>query len=289
LKKQIISGILQHNTLHMTTEKEKQLINYYVMQKLSADKIADLMCINRKTVYATLKKNNIKTRTISQAAMRYSCNDNFFEVIDTEEKAYWLGALYADGNVSQNKTGSGKIFLSSKDQTWVERFMKSIESTNKPTREFHKKYQKEIWKAQITSTKMFNDLVRLGCLPRKSLIITFPKLNLKLIPHFIRGYFDGDGTVGVYQNLKTHNWKILKSGFCSGSEIFLKELVKYLPVKNKNVVFNKSLYIIQFSLMDSIALHDYMYKEFSICLTRKFLKFSHYLLEYTKKEVQRLQ
>ena len=273
----------------MTIEKEKQLINYYIMQKLSADKIADLMCINRKTVYRILKKNNLKIRTIAQAAMKYSCNENFFEIIDTEEKAYWLGALYADGNVSQNKSGSGKIFLSSKDKSWIEGFMKSIESTNKPTREFHKKYQKEIWKAQITSTKMFNDLVKLGCLPRKSLIITFPELNLKLIPHFIRGYFDGDGTVGVYQNLKTHSWKILKSGFCSGSEIFLKELVNYLPVKNKNIIFNKSLYIIQFSLMDSIVLHNYMYKDFTICLTRKFLKFSHYLLEYTKKEVQRLQ
>ncbi len=258
------------------------------MQKLSADKIADLMRINRKTVYATLKKNNIKSRTIAKAAMKYSCNENFFEVIDTEEKAYWLGALYADGNVSQNKTGSGKIFLSSKDYDWIEKFMRSIESTNKPTREFHKKYQKEIWKAQITSTKMFNDLVRLGCMPRKSMIITFPKLPSHLIPHFIRGYFDGDGTVGVYKNLKSHEWKILKSGICSGSEFFLKELVTYLPTKNKNVVFNKSLYIIQFSLMDSIALHNYMYKDFTICLVRKFLIFSHYLLEYTKKEVQRL-
>jgi transposase-like protein len=268
----------------MTTEKEKQLINYYIMQKLSADKIANLMCINRKTVYATLKKNNIKARTIAQAAMKYSCNENFFELIDTEEKAYWLGALYADGNVSQNKTGSGKIFLSSKDYKWIERFMRSIESTNKPTREFHKKYQKEIWKAQITSTKMFNDLVRLGCIPRKSMIITFPELPSNLISHFIRGYFDGDGTVGIYQNLKKHNWKILKSGICSGSELFLRELVTYLPTKNKNVVFNKSLYVIQLSLKDSILLHDYMYKNANVFLIRKAVIFTTYLSKYYSRE-----
>lgn len=272
----------------MTTDQEKQLISYYVMQRLSADKIAKLMHINRKTVYNTLKKNNLKSRTLAQAAMKYTCNEKFFESIDTEEKAYWLGALYADGNVSQYKTQSGKIFLSSIDKHWVIRFMSSIESTNKPTREFHKKYQKEIWKAQITSTKMFNDLVGLGCVPRKSLIITFPKLVSHLIPHFIRGYFDGDGTVGVYQNLKTHKWKMLKSGFCSGSQVFLTELVKYLPVKNKSIHPRKGVYIIQFSLNDSISLYNYIYKDSTVYLIRKCVIFTTYVAEYYKKEVQRL-
>ena len=47
---------------------------------------------------------------------KYKCNDNFFKNIDTEEKAYWLGVLYADGNVSKNSSGTGQVFLSSKDK-----------------------------------------------------------------------------------------------------------------------------------------------------------------------------
>lgn len=267
----------------MTIEIEKKVLDYYQYDNLSSDKIASLLNINRKTVYAILRKNNIKSRTLSEAAMKYTCNDSFFNVINTEEKAYWLGALYADGNVSKKASKSGQIFLTAKDKEWVEKFMSSINSSNKPRSEYHTKFKSTIWKAQITSLQMYNDLVNLGCVPVKSNIIRMPDISKTLTHHFIRGYFDGDGTVGIYKNLETHNWKILKSGFCSGSQKFLEDILQILPTKNKNITY-KSVYIVQLSLKDSIILHNYMYQDSTIYLQRKKDKFDTYLKDYVPRK-----
>jgi hypothetical protein len=88
---------------------------------------------------------------------------------------------------------------------------------------------------------MFDDLCYHGCVPNKSLILKFPTINEGLISHFIRGYFDGDGTVGEYQNVKNSNSKTLRSGMCSGSKEFLEELVTHLPIKNKKLYKSTSV------------------------------------------------
>jgi hypothetical protein len=262
---------------------EKEIVNRYITDKMSALKIAKEYSKNVKTIWKILRANNVKARTISQARMQYTCNDDFFSVIDTEEKAYWLGVLYADGNISKKASKSGQIFLTSVDLEWVTEFMKAVDSSNKPRSETHKKFNKIIYKAQITSAKMYNDLNSLGCTPVKTHTIRLPLINDDLLHHFIRGYFDGDGTVGTYQNLKSSDWKILKSGFCSGSKNFIEDLLKVLPVKNKTIRYS-SVYITQFSLNDSIALHNYMYKEATIYLKRKKDKFTEYLNSYIPRK-----
>jgi hypothetical protein len=267
----------------MITSKEQRVINLYMIDKLSAYKIAELEKLDRKTVYRLLKRNNVKIRTLSEAAMTYQCDDHSFSVIDTEEKAYWLGALYADGNVSKTASRSGQIFLTSTDKEWIGEFMRFIKSTNSPRSEYHVKFKKFIWKAQITSAIMYEDLVSHGCVPVKSKVIKVPELDSNLMYHFVRGYFDGDGTVGVYKNLSTHDWKILKSGLCSGSKEFLYKLVDILPVKNKKVSYN-GVYIIQFSLRDSLKLYDYLYKDCNVWLVRKRNVFEDYIKTYNPRK-----
>lgn len=265
-----------------TKEKEELVINYY-SKGFSAKKVSLHAQCNVKTVRAILLRRGIKLRNLSEASMKYTCNDSFFSNIDNEIKAYWLGALYADGNISKRASKSGQIFLTSSDEDWVVNFMKDIESTNKPRKEFHKKYNTYVWKAQITSSQMFNDLNTLGCTPTKSKTITFPRIHDGLIHHFIRGYFDGDGTVGIYTNLKSNDWKVLKSGICSGSELFIKQLLEKLPVKNKSIYHN-CVYTTKFSLNDSLALCNYMYKNANVYLERKKQIFDNYLLNYKPRK-----
>jgi len=262
---------------------EKRVLELYVMKKLSATDVAKSMSIDRKTVYRVLRRNNLQVRTISQASMKYSCNDYFFKTIDTEQKAYWLGALYADGNVSRKASKSGQIFLTSCDKEWVERFMLDIRSTNKPRSELHSKFKTIVWKAQITSKQMFEDLVYLGCVPAKSHIIEVPNIPINLFHHFVRGYFDGDGSVGSYKNLKDSDWKILKSSICSGSEIFINQLLELLPVKHKKVDF-RGVYLIQFSLQDTMRLYNFMYKNATVYLDRKKKVFDTYLKDYKPRK-----
>jgi intein-encoded DNA endonuclease-like protein len=267
----------------MTTKEKEELVIKYYSEGMSAKKVSLHVKCNIKTVRAILLRKGIKLRTLSEASMKYTCDDSFFSDIDNEIKAYWLGALYADGNISKKASKSGQIFLTSSDEDWVVNFMKDIKSTNKPRKEFHKIYNNYIWKAQITSSQMFNDLNALGCTPAKSKTITFPSIPNELIHHFIRGYFDGDGTVGVYTNLKLNDWKILKSGVCSGSELFIKQLLEKLPVKNKNIYHN-SVYTTQFSLNDSLALCNYLYKNATIYLERKKEVFDKYILNYKPRK-----
>jgi intein-encoded DNA endonuclease-like protein len=266
----------------ITKEKEESVI-YHYSKGLSTKKVADLSFCNVKTVRAILLRNNIKMRTLSEALMKYSCNDNFFSTIDSEIKAYWLGALYADGNISKKASKSGQIFLTSSDEEWVLDFMQAIVSTNKPRKEFHKKYNTFVWKAQITSSVMFDNLNDLGCIPAKSKTITFPKIHDDLVHHFIRGYFDGDGTVGQYKNSKTKDWHVLKSGICSGSELFIKQILEKIPVKNKNIYY-KGVYTTQFSVNDSIALYNYIYKNANVYLVRKKQIFDKYILNYKPRK-----
>jgi hypothetical protein len=131
---------------------------------------------------------------------------------------------------------------------------------------------------------MYNDLNNLGCTPAKTKTIRIPILEDELVHHFIRGYFDGDGTVGAYKNLKNSDWKILKSGFCSGSKEFMIDLLKILPVKNKTIKQSNECYVTQHSLHDTLNLYNFMYKNHTLCLNRKRQVFIDYLDTYVPRK-----
>lgn len=215
-----------------------------------------------------------------QNKRKYTVNENYFSKLN-EQKAYWLGVMYADGNVStNNKNSTGRIVLSSTDKNWLIDFSKHIDYTGPIREEVHKKFKKSVWKITIDSRKMYDDLVKLGCVPRKSLIIEFPNINKDLYNHFIRGYFDGDGSVTICKNLKDSNWKILKASICSGSEKFIDQLSKILPIKNKRYYKGKRIFEIKMSLNDSVSLYNFMYKNSTVFLERKYSKFNEYLSNY---------
>lgn len=146
-----------------------------------------------------LKKNNIKSRI-----RKYKCNEDYFEKIDSKEKSYWLGLLYADGYVRKRKQSDGKhkqggivgISLKNGDEYLLEKLIIDLESTYKLKKQIKDKFLS--YKLEVNSSKMVNDLINLGCTPNKSLKLLPPNLADEFISHFIRGYFDGDGSIGRY-------------------------------------------------------------------------------------------
>jgi hypothetical protein len=129
-------------------------------------------------------------RGYKAAAHRYYVNENFFETIDTEEKAYWLGFIAADGNVGGT---SLKIMLKLSDAGHLEKFKKSIESEHKIRIE--QKYNR--CSISLRSEKIVGDLKKYGITENKSLTL---KVNLNPVPrrlhkHFWRGMVDGDGYI----------------------------------------------------------------------------------------------
>lgn len=121
---------------------------------------------------------------------KYTANYRYFKDIDSEDKAYWLGFLYADGCVRKVSKNSFNISLqlSEKDKRHIELFKECI-NANHPIR-------KDLNMSRIIlfSEDMASDLKKWGCVPRKTFKIKgIPNINKSLINHFIRGYHDGDG------------------------------------------------------------------------------------------------
>jgi intein/homing endonuclease len=218
-----------------------------------------------KKISFILRENGVPISARSCYRLPYSLNDSYFEIIDTEEKSYFLGFLFADGCVAEK---SNRISLNINDIEILQKFSNAIELT----KDFYKNpsHDKAIT-LNFSSIKMKNDLIRLGCFPKKSLSLKFPTSDQvpdHLIRHFIRGYFDGDGHIYV----KNH---IFQFGIMS-SKLFCEELKLHFE-KNGFVFYwdscsSKAFRIRCCSKKHIINLRSYLYDNAGIFLSRKYNK-----------------
>ena len=153
--------------------------------------------INTKNFSLYLKSENIEVRN-GFKNKRYPKNENYFEVIDTEEKAYWLGFIYADGCVRYdtiNRSYRLTIELSYIDENHLIKFLNCIKS-NAP---IYRRKNRETVSITINSKKIANDLVKLGAVEDKTnkgyISDSILNLNKELQLDFLRGYLDGDGFI----------------------------------------------------------------------------------------------
>lgn len=221
-------------------DQKDEIIKKYI-SGLSIDKLQEIYPqYGRNRIYRMLKENCVM-RNDSEKSRKYSYNKDFFKVIDTEEKAYWLGFIYADGYIVNGIKGKNNdslgITLSNKDKEHIEKFKKSIDS-NHPIRIYKSKYVSNSARIIIQDEELVADLIELGVLRNKSLILKFPTTDVvdkSLIYHFIRGYFDGDGSFKKKgQKLNGYDFSVL------GTIEFLTELRTYLGVDNEIRKCNKN-------------------------------------------------
>lgn len=128
---------------------------------------------------------------------KYEINESIFESIDNEEKAYILGFLYADGYINI-KNNHVELTLKKSDLQILESIKNIIFNKERPLIPIKNgKYLR----LSISSRRIVNDLYKLGCIQKKTFLLKFPKIKKSLIRHFIRGYFDGDGSVYIQKNV----------------------------------------------------------------------------------------
>ena len=152
-----------------------------------------------------------------------SINRKFFKTW-SPRMAYVLGYFAADGCMLKNARGAHFIKFHSVDKDLLELLKNLLGSSHKISVRKPLRSEQTLFRLQVGSKDIYYDLLRLGLTPAKSKTITFPSIPASLIPHFIRGYFDGDGHVSVSRYLrKGRNAKISRtilSGFTSGSKNF---------------------------------------------------------------------
>lgn len=153
----------------------------------------------------------------------YHLDEKYFDKIDTPNKAYILGFLYADGHNGISK-GTISMSLEENDFQILEDIRKELKS-DKPLEylDYSNKHDfgysyKNQYRLLIFSTHMCKSLEKIGMVSNKSLVLTFPNIEENLFSHFIRGYFDGDGSIYRYTKANggyQHNLTITSTNsFC---------------------------------------------------------------------------
>jgi len=265
----------------LSDEERQKILNLYNIEKKSVRSISKLFNYSYTVIYRVIKESGVPIRGNGFTARKYEYDIHFFDVIDTEEKAYWLGFMYADGYVTiRGNTMQMCLTLSTNDKGHLEKFKKSLKS-NLTIRDYvsnttfasNTRYSR----LTVSNNHICEQLIKKGCTRNKTNVVTFPTSDVvpnHLVHHFIRGYFDGDGCLTGSRHKKrdvfVYQIKIM------GTKEFLEVLHEKLPV-------NRTLYLRQrYDDMKSNnwcleiggkkqveSILNYMYKDATIYLDRK--------------------
>lgn len=162
---------------------------------LSARAIGDKLGTSDKKVFSVLRKMGVVSRRVGRRTS-YLVNHNYFNKIDTQEKAYWLGWMASDGFVVRDRHNHViGLCLQERDREILNGFRDAIGADN-PIRTITHKNGKTYLDIRVVSLQMVMDLAELGVVPNKSLILKKPEIPVEFEWDFFRGVFDGDGCVG---------------------------------------------------------------------------------------------
>lgn len=234
--------------------------------------IATILSLDRHNVGRWLRKAGYEYSKVNKAKI----NSAIFDIIDNEEKAYWLGFLFADGYVSRNT--EFELSLGLKDVLHLEKFKKFLS------------YEGRIYidnkigrcRLQFGDPQIVSSLKQKGCVNKKSLILEFPteeSVPSKLIRHFIRGYFDGDGSIGKPE--MPIDVSIL------GTLPFLEKFNKTASLLSANIIHKDKrhhhlVFISEFCGDNARNFCKYIYTDATIYLERKYNRYLKHLDNNTK-------
>lgn len=217
-------------------------------------------------------------------------NENYFEKIDTPEKAYWLGFIAADGSV--NKTSEYNsyrltISIQEKDIEHIKKFLRcidgndiKIERIENNTGYSNKNKPSKIVRISLNSYKLCMDLNKYSIHPNKTYDIQFPDIQQKFIKDYLRGLFDGDGSYYCNFSNKENRYR-LSFELVSASGLFVEKIRDYLISKdirlhiytrqskvNENTIYR----LMSGSVKEITKMIKLLYDNATIYLDRKFNK-----------------
>lgn len=252
-----------------TEEILQQAYDLIVNKGYSANKASKELGIDNGTMRKRLKE---KYGQIFLPDGKKQIDSMFFNKIDTEEKAYWLGFLTANGYANDN---SIELALAEKDKKHVENFKIAIKSQHTISKKTFKinNITINVYRINIKDKQMANDLRSYGLINNKSYDAFIPSENQipnNLFRHYIRGIFDGDGSIyngdnGINISFITQSEQMQKDFF----NAIKKHLNIEMSVRARNAIFELRL----FSKKNVYEFLSWIYDDNTICLERKYNKF----------------
>ena len=211
---------------------------------------------------------------------RPKANSNFFKTW-SNDMAYILGFIVTDGCLAEHKNGYHGLNITNKNRDILKKILTIMDSNHKISVKSRGGIPKlKYFQMQIRDRTIYADLLNLGLTPRKSKIVRMPNVPSEFLGDFIRGCFDGDGSVNVWQDPRwRHAWQ-MRAVFCSGSYAFLGDLQKRLHEQTNlsrgSIQRATRSHVLCYSILDSVKLYSIMYHskiDSLIYLKRKKEKF----------------
>lgn len=186
----------------ITPEETKLKIIQLYKDGKSMEEAGKPFGLGSASVLSYLREYNVPSRSAEEAHRIYPINEDFFDNIDTEEKAYFLGFLYADGCNQMAHFYSVNLSLDVLDEEILYKLSRLIYKEEKHVIHQVKRQDRTHEGKGIEMTLNINSkhiclqMLKLGVISRKTFYLDYPKwMPEHLHRHFIRGYFDGDGSI----------------------------------------------------------------------------------------------
>lgn len=257
-------------TRYNNNETLRDISNSYSITEYVIKKVLEINGIKIRTLkevkYIRDRRFQAETNTNNVNGRTFSLNHNYFKIWN-DDMAYILGFIYADGNVKGTQLSIG---LSEIDTELLELIKDKLEY------EGELKFRKSTKSTRLTirSCIMTDDLKQLGVIENKSLKTKIPNIPQQYFKDFVRGFFDGDGSIGIHMKNQ------IRTRFFSGSKEFLIELSQRLhdeiginiPTISKDR--RSECFGINYSTKNSKIIFNYLYSDkYCMKLNRKYEKF----------------
>lgn len=245
----------------LTDKDEELLIKLYHANK-KFEEIAMITGFPHRKIRSFYNKNNMPL------VKRYSLNSNYFEKIDTEQKAYWLGYLYCDGFVGSGKYNN--IVLSSIDKNVIEDFIRDLDfkgiiPTNTVIADYKRKStsfaQSDLYEIRFSDKVMKKSLKERNFIPhrKQSKFLNINNISKKLLIYILYGMWDADGYVSLTNDIGTKKIIHLYSSneLLSEYELLYRRL--NIPYSIKRNEENDCNYLrVLFSEIDNDIIEEYL-------------------------------
>lgn len=198
----------------ISEDVKDEIIYRYLYEKKGLIATGAPWGLSQKRIETVLKERGVQKRTYIEAKQiqrKYEVNDDFFKH-QSSEMAYILGFLAADGFVS-SKENRISIQLQESDQDFLEKIKELIQS-DRPIKNYLTNAGRSTCKLEVWSSEWKKDLAIYNIVPNKTFILMPPdRLDSQYYFDYIRGYFDGDGSIYVNLNKYKNEFKIIGASY----------------------------------------------------------------------------
>lgn len=279
-----ITGLRKKFKIKRKHKNSEWLIDQYCNKLRTVISIAKECGVGREEIRLALRKLNIEPNyeTMRQGSKKHDYDESVFDIIDTEEKAYWAGFIMGDGQIEEFKRprADGSTYLNYRlninlkysDIDHLQKFLDFLKCTTKKIKKVNVKMPSgniaEVGHIRISSRPLSLALIDKGIIPRKSLNEPEPSgIPNHLIRHFIRGLLDADGMISDAE-------KTTPSATICDGKVLMKWIQKqypYLSLKKDNQC--DGLYILRTKKENVLNFLNSLYENSTIYLERKYQRY----------------